>query len=341
MLAFANDYSKGAHPAILQRFIDTNLDPQPGYGQDAYSASATEKIRRACDCPEAQVTYISGGTQANAVIISTVLKDYQGVVAADTGHVSIHEAGSIEYTGHKVLTIPGHDGKIDAHELAAYINGFYEDDNHIQMVYPGMVYISQPTEYGTLYSKTELTDISAVCRKYDIPLFMDGARLGYGLMSPANDITLPELAKLVDVFYIGGTKVGALCGEAVVFTHDNQPEFFNNRVKRRGAQLAKGRLIGVQFETLFTDDLYFKISAHAIEMAKRLKAALTEKGYQFFIDSPTNQQFVVVDNAKMATLKNDVDFSFWEKIDDTHTAIRLVTSWSTTEDEVEQLKQVL
>lgn len=341
MLAFANDYSKGAHSAILQRFIDTNLDPQPGYGQDTYSASAAEKIQAACDCPDAQVTFIAGGTQANAVIISTVLKDYQGVIAADTGHVSIHEAGSIEYTGHKVLTIPGHDGKIDAQELAAYIRGFYDDENHIQMVYPGMVYISQPTEYGTLYSKQELTAISDVCHQYDISLFMDGARLGYGLMSPENDLTLPEIAKLVDVFYIGGTKVGALCGEAVVFTHNNQPEYFNNRVKRRGAQLAKGRLIGVQFETLFTDDLYFKISAHAIEMAAQLKAALTEKGYQFFIASPTNQQFVVVTNEKLAALKQEVDFSFWEKIDDDHTAIRLVTSWATTEEEIAALKAVL
>ncbi|MCH5463356.1 aminotransferase class V-fold PLP-dependent enzyme [Lactobacillus sp. LC28-10] len=341
MLPFANDYSRGAHPKVLQALVDTNMDAQPGYGQDDYTKRAAEKIKTACQMPEAEVFFISGGTQTNQVVISNLLDGDEGVVAADSGHINFHEAGSIEYTGHKVLTLPGVDGKVTANNLQTYLDDWQADENHGQMVAPGMVYISYATEVGTLYSKQELADLSKVCRANQLTLFMDGARLGYALMSPENELSLADIATYCDVFYIGGTKVGALAGEAVVFTHQNVPMRFTTKIKRQGAMLAKGRLIGVQFDALFTDNLYFKISQHAIVLAMKLKQALKDKGYQFLIDSPTNQQFVVVNNSQLEKLKKQVDFSFWEIVDSTHTAIRFVTSWSTTEDEVAALIAIL
>lgn len=341
MLPFANDYSRGAHPKVLQALIDTNMDAQPGYGQDIYTKRAAQKIQAACKAPDAEVFFISGGTQTNQVVISNLLDGDEGVVAADSGHINFHEAGSIEYTGHKVLTLPGERGKITAKTLQAYLDDWQADENHGQMVAPGLVYISFSTELGTLYSKQELADLSQVCRQNQIPLFMDGARLGYGLMSQECDLSLADIAKYCDIFYIGGTKVGALAGEAVVFTKHNVPKRFTTKIKRQGAMLAKGRLIGVQFDALFTDNLYFKISQHAIDLAMKLKRALKDKGYQFLIDSPTNQQFVVVTNDQLAELKKHVDLSFWEVVDDTHTAIRLVTSWSTTEQELDALIAIL
>ena len=268
MLSFENDYSEGAHPKILQRFVETNLEQVPGYGSDPYCDSAKEKIRAACNCPDAEIFFLVGGTQTNAVVIDSMLQAYEGVVSAQTGHVNAHEAGAIEYTGHKVLSIPQYDGKMKASDLEAYLKTFWQDESHEHMVFPGMVYISHPTEYGTLYTKQELADLSAICRRYEIPLYLDGARLGYGLMSKHTDVTLPDIAELCDVFYIGGTKVGALCGEAVVFTKHHMPKYFVTHVKQHGALLAKGRLAGVQFDTLFTDNLYFEISKHAIEMAE-------------------------------------------------------------------------
>lgn len=341
MLPFANDYSRGAHPKVLQALVDSNLDAQPGYGQDDYTKRAAKKIQAVCHMPDAEVFFISGGTQTNQVVISNLLDDDEGVVAADSGHINFHEAGSIEYTGHKVLTLPGVQGKVTAENLQSYLDDWQADENHGQMVAPGMVYISFATEVGTLYSKQELAKLSQVCRTNGLPLFMDGARLGYALMSPENDLSLADIANYCDVFYIGGTKVGALAGEAVVFTKHNVPKRFTTKIKRQGAMLAKGRLLGVQFDALFTDNLYFKISQHAIDLAMKLKQALKDKGYQFFIDSPTNQQFVVVDNKQLAELKKQVDFSFWEIVDDDHTAIRLVTSWSTTEEELNQLIAIL
>lgn len=341
MLPFANDYSRGAHPQVLQRLVETNLEALPGYGTDHYTASAVAKIKAACEAPDADVTFIAGGTQTNAVVIGALLDDAEGVIAVGTGHVSAHEAGAIEATGHKVLTVPQQDGKLRATTLQTYLTQFYADENHAQMVYPGMVYISNPTEYGTLYAKQELADLAAVCQAYQLPLFMDGARLGYGLMSPENDLTLPEIAQYCDVFYIGGTKVGALCGEAVVFTKHNTPKHFSTKVKRQGALLAKGRLIGVQFDALFTDDLYFKISQHAIDLAMQLKQILTNKGYQLYLDSPTNQQFVMVTDEQLARLKDHVAFTFWERLADGRTVIRLATSWSTTTEELQHLSAVL
>lgn len=341
MLSFESDYTEGAHEKILQRLLETNREQLSGYGNDKYNASAKEKIKKACQCPNADVYFLAGGTQTNAVVIDTVLAKYEGVIAAKTGHVSVHEAGAIEYTGHKVLELSSQDGKIQAGELNQYIEDFMADGNHDHMVFPGMVYISHPTEYGTLYSEEELTRISKICRKHKLPLYLDGARLGYGLESFATDVTLPMIAELCDVFYIGGTKVGALCGEAVVFTHENTPKQFITMVKQHGALLAKGRLTGIQFDTLFTDGLYYEISRHAIEMAEILKKGFREKGYPFYIDSPTNQQFVILENAFMERLQEKVTFSFWEKYDDTHTVVRFATSWATREEDVQQLLKLL
>lgn len=340
MLAFENDYSEGAHELILQRLVQTNMEQLPGYGCDTYCQSAEEKIRSACACPDASVFFLVGGTQTNAVVISTVLERYQGVIAASTGHVNVHEAGAIEYTGHKVLPIPSHEGKMYANELQDYVETFYADGSYEHMVFPGMVYISQPTEYGTLYSKKELQEISAVCRKFDLPLFVDGARLGYALATPENDVTLADLAELADVFYIGGTKCGALCGEAVVFPR-RAPKHFMTMVKQQGAMLAKGRLLGVQFDTLFTNDLYTKICANAIELAQKLRGILKAKGYKFFLDTSTNQIFVILDNAKYKELESKIRLSFWEKYDADHTVVRFATSWATQESAVNELEQIL
>ena len=355
MLYFVNDYCEGAHPAILQKLLETNMEKLSGYGTDKYCDSAKEKIRKACSCPDAEVYFLVGGTQTNATIIASVLNRYEGVLAAQTGHVGCHEAGAIEYTGHKVLTLPEKNGKISAESITDYVETFYGDANHEHMVFPGMVYISHPTEYGTLYTKKELEEISEVCHKYDLPLFLDGARLGYGLVSPETDVTLEDIARYTDVFYIGGTKVGALCGEAVVFTK-KAPKHFMTMVKQQGALLAKGRLLGIQFDTLFTDDLYTKISKNAIETAERLregfqenaietamklKKALQEKGYQLYLDSPTNQQFVVLENKKKEELGKKVQFDFWEKYDEDHTVIRFATSWGTKMEDIDALIELL
>ena len=341
MVSFESDYTNGAHPVILQKLIETNDEMLATYGIDKYSESAKEKIKVACQCPEAEVHFLTGGTQTNAIVISTMLKDYEGVVAADTGHISSHEAGAIEYTGHKVLSVGQELGKIKADELEKYLASFYGDENHEHMVFPGMVYISHPTEYGTLYSKRELEELSNICGKYEIPLYMDGARLGYGLISYDTDVTLADIAKYCDVFYIGGTKVGALCGEAVVFTKNNAPNHFMTMIKQHCALLAKGRLIGVQFDALFTDDLYYKISRHAIDMAEELKKVLQEKGCRFFIDSPTNQQFIIIEDSKLNSLKDELKVSFWEKYDDNHTVVRFATSWSTKSEDIEALRELL
>ena len=322
MLYFENDYCEGAHPAILQKLTETNFEKVPGYGTDPYCASAREKIRAACACPDADVTFISGGTQTNAIVIASMLQRWQGVLAAATGH--------------KVISLPAHEGKVSAADVRDWCATFYADANHDHMVFPGMVYISHPSEYGTLYTKQELEDLHTVCQEYRMPLFLDGARLGYGLMAEGTDVTLADIARLTDVFYIGGTKVGALCGEAVVFPH-GAPAHFMTMVKQQGALLAKGRLLGIQFDVLFTDDLYTKISKNAIDTANTLKKGLAAKGYRFFMDSPTNQVFVILDNAQLAALEGRAKFGFWEKFDDTHTVVRIATSWATRMEEIEQL----
>ena len=341
MLSFACDYTQGAHEAILRRLIETNMVIQPGYGDDEYTLAAAEKIRAACRCPHAQIKLLVGGTQTNQVTIASMLRSYDGVISATTGHVNGHEAGAIEYSGHKVIALPHHDGKLCADEVRRYLQVYYADETELHMVRPAMVYISHPTEYGTLYSLSELEALHKVCGDYNIPLYMDGARLGYGLMSYETDVTLPDIARLCDVFYIGGTKVGALCGEALVFTKNNMPDRMLSIIKQHGALAAKGRLLGVQFDTLFTDDLYFKISRHAIDMAEQLKCMFREKGYKFFMDSPTNQQFIILENSKMHELEQKVRFSFWEKYDDTHTVVRFATAWSTTQEQMDALNAII
>ncbi|HEN6463644.1 TPA: aminotransferase class V-fold PLP-dependent enzyme [Streptococcus agalactiae] len=341
MLHFENDYNKGAHPELLNALIETNDQGLSGYGTDSYCQQAADKIREVCSCPQAEVEFLVGGTQTNQVVISSMLASYEGVIAAETGHVSSHEAGAIEFSGHKVLTLPSHNGKLLASEVATYIVTFYADGNYQHMVFPGMVYISHPTEYGTLYSKAELEELSKICKHYQIPLFIDGARLGYGLAAKDTDVDFPTIAALSDVFYIGGTKMGALAGEAVVFTKKNRPKQFTTIVKQHGALLAKGRLLGLAFDRFFTDDLYLKIGKHAIDLAEELKIILEEKGYSFYLKSPTNQQFVIVENTKLADLAKNVAYSFWEKYDDHHTVIRLATSWSTSREDVTALRNVL
>jgi len=341
MLTFESDYTQGCHPKILEKLTETNFDQYSGYGEDPITASAREKIKAACNCPDADVWFLTGGTQTNQIVIDGLLKPWEGVVAATTGHVACHEAGAIEYTGNKVLTVPGYEGKMKASDLETMITDFYNDGAHEHMVFPGAAYISHPTEYGTLYTRQELTDISNVCRKHNIPLFLDGARLGYGLMAQGTDVTLEDLARLTDVFYIGGTKVGALCGEAVVYTHHNMPEHFVNLVKKHGALLAKGRLNAIQFDVLFTDNLYLDISKNAIDLAMYMKEQFKAKGYQLFKDSPTNQQFVILENGFMEELKKKVGFNFWEKYDETHTVVRFATSWATTREQIDTLLALL
>ena len=326
---------------ILKALADSNMEQLPGYGEDVYCRRAKDKIRKACGCPQASVYFLVGGTQTNATVIASLLRNYEGVVSAGTGHINVHEAGAVEYTGHKVLPLPQHQGRIDAKELETYLEAFFADANHEHMIFPGMVYISFPTEYGTIYSRAELTAIHGICQRFGIPLFIDGARLGYGLASEQSDLDLPALAGLCDVFYIGGTKVGAFCGEAVVFPKGDAPQHFMTTVKQHGALLAKGRLLGVQFDTLFTDGLYMDISRHAIRMAGRLKEILHAKDIPFYLESPTNQQFVILPNSEVERLRPLVGFDFWEAYDESHTVVRFATSWATPEANLDRLAEIL
>ena len=340
-LAFASDYQEGCHPEILEALNKTNSEKTEGYGTDSYSALAKAKILEACGISNGEVYLLVGGTQTNEVVISSFLKPYEGVIAADTGHISTHEAGAIEHGGHKVLTLKHEDGKISAERIEAYCADFYADGNHEHMVHPGMVYLSQPTEYGTLYSLKELEAIREVCDKYDLYLYIDGARLAYALASKENDVSLKDLGRLTDVFYIGGTKCGTLFGEAlVVRKKDTIPHLFT-LIKQHGALLAKGRILGVQFYKMFEDGLYERIAKEAIRLADRLRHGLEEKGYEQTIIAPTNQIFISIDDKDMADLASKVNFSFWEKKDATHTVIRFVVSWSTSEEEVDALLEIL
>ena len=336
MIYFNSDYLEGAHPSVMARLNETNMVQTVGYGEDQYCAAAREKIRAVCQAPEADVHFLVGGTQTNTTVIASILRPWQGVLSADSGHINCHEAGAIESTGHKVITLPAAEGKITAQQVQDYVEWHRNDESTEHIVQPGMVYISHPTEYGTLYTKAELEALHAVCQEYHMPLFMDGARLGYGLMAKGTDVTLQDIARLTDVFYIGGTKVGALCGEAVVFPH-GAPAHFMTMVKQQGALLAKGRLLGIQFDVLFTDDLYTRISRNAIETADRLKEGLAAKGYRFYMESPTNQVFPILENSQLEALEPLAKFGFWEKYDDTHTVMRIATSWATRMEEIEQL----
>ena len=337
MLHFDSDYMEGAHPAVMSQLCETNLEQTVGYGSDEYTKRAKQKVKEAIGMPEAEVHFLVGGTQTNATVIDGLLRPHEGVLAAETAHINVHESGAIEASGHKVLTLPQHMGKVLASEVEKYITDFYRDETYEHMVAPGMLYISHPTEYGTLYSLDELTALSNVCRKANIPLYLDGARLGYGLAAQGTDVTLKDVARLCDVFYIGGTKVGALFGEAVVATRPGLLKHFFPLIKQHGALLAKGRLLGVQFDTLFTDNLYVEIASHAIAQAMKLKQAFVAKGYRLFIDSFTNQQFVVMPNEQIDRLMQHATFELWGPRGESETVVRFVTSWATTDEAIDEL----
>ena len=337
MIQFQCDYNEGAHPLILQRLAETNMEQTIGYGEDHYCDEARALIRKACQSDNVDVHFLVGGTQTNTTIISHTLRPYQGVISAVSGHINVHETGAIEATGHKVLAIDSPDGKLTDIQIEQAMQAHLNEDGPEHMVQPGMVYLSFPTEVGTVYTQSELEAISRVCRKYSLPLFVDGARLGYGLCSPESDITLPDLAQLADVFYIGGTKVGALFGEAVVITNESLKRDFRYSIKRHGGMLAKGRLLGLQFATLFTDNLYMVIAQHAIDEAMRIKTTLREAGIKFLIDSPTNQQFPIFTNAQLEVLGKKYRFSVWQQMDADHTAVRICTSWATKSENVDLL----
>lgn len=333
-LTFVSDYMEGAHESILKKLAETNLLQTAGYGLDEFSESAREKIRKACSCPAAEIYFLTGGTQTNATVIDAMLKPYQGVVAAESGHISVHEAGAIEAGSHKVMTIPHELGKITAEAVEELLLNFENDANHDHMVMPGMVYISQPTEYGTLYTLEELRKLSSVCRSRGVSLYADGARLAYALASPHNDVSLADLAELCDAFYIGGTKCGALFGEAVVFPVPGTVPHFFTLIKQHGALLAKGRILGIQFDALFTDGLYERIGRRAVELAQRVQQELAKRGCRLLFESPTNQVFAVLADDVRAALEEEVETGFWEKYDASHTVVRFATSWATEESSV-------
>ena len=340
-LYFACDYQEGAHPQVLQRLTTYNLQSSPGYGTDEHCEAARQKIREACGKPDAAVHFLVGGTQTNATVIDALLRPWQGVVAADTGHIAVHEAGAIEAGGHKVLTLPHHGGKLAAEDLRQYLAAYWQDASHEHMVMPAMVYISQPTEFGTLYSLAELEALREVCEQYHLPLYADGARLAYALACPQNDVSLRDLARLCDVFYIGGTKCGALFGEAVVIPEPELLPGFFTLMKQHGALLAKGFLLGLQFDALFSGGLYGEIGRHAQACADRLRGVLDELGYRRCYDSPTNQVFVVLPNGILDSLGQEVDFTSWEPADAAHTVVRFATSWATTPEAIEGLHAIL
>lgn len=342
MVSFESDYNNGAHPSVLKHLVETNDEQSSSYGSDRFSENARRLIREATQCPDADIFFLVGGTQTNSTVISALLRPYEGVISVPSGHIAVHEAGAIEITGHKVLEIPGRKGKIVPKNLEAEILKMEQDPNACHMVIPGMVYITFPTEYGTLYTAKELEAIYSICREHNLLLYIDGARLGYGLSAAVNDVSLPFLASHCDCFYIGGTKVGALCGEAVVFPRGNAPEHFFTMTKQRGALLAKSRLVGAQFEALFTDNLYFEISKHAIAMATTMKGIFIKAGIQLWNDSPTNQIFVVLDRQMIERLKSrGILFEIWEPVDDAHKLCRFVTSWATRFEDIFLLEKGL
>ena len=341
MIYFDTDYMAGAHPMVLERLCQTNQEQTTGYGTDAYTARATELIREACGTPDARVRFLVGGTQTNATVIDGVLSRHEGVLSAESGHINVHESGAIEATGHKVLVLPSYQGKVRAADVRNFIREFYSDDTYEHMVAPGMLYISFPTEYGTVYSLGELEELSSVCHEAGIPLFIDGARLGYGLAAEGSDVTLKDIARLADVFYIGGTKIGTLFGEAVVITNPDLLKNFMPLVKQHGALLAKGRLLGVQFEALFTDGLYEKISRDTVRRAIRLKEIFNSAGYPSAVDSPTNQQFFTLPNTLIDRLREEASFEMWGPRGETESTVRFVTGWSTTDEDIETLKDLL
>ena len=341
MIYFDTDYMAGAHPKVMERLLQTNSEQTVGYGSDEYTARAKELVKKACGAPDARVYFLVGGTQTNATVIDGVLAHHEGVLAAESGHINVHESGAIEATGHKILTLPSYEGKVKAEDVRNYIRNFYSDDTYEHMVAPGMLYISFPTEYGTIYSLGELEELSSVCHDAGIQLFIDGARLGYGLAAEGCDVTLKDIARLADVFYIGGTKSGALFGEAVVVTNPALLKNFMPLIKQHGALLAKGRLLGLQFEALFTDNLYEKIACETVGRAMRLRDIFNAAGYPAVVDSPTNQQFFTLPNTLIDKLKEEASFEMWGPRGETESTVRFVTGWSTTDEDIERLRNLL
>lgn len=343
MIYFDSDYMTGAHPEVMRRMNETNLLHTVGYGRDEFTAEARRMILDACGISRetGEVYFLEGGTQANAVVIDRLLDHNDGVIAADTAHINVHEAGAIESDGHKILTLPNHEGKLHAEDIQYYINSFYSDDTNHYMVRPAMVYISYPTELGTVYTRDELTSISDICKKAGIPLYIDGARLAYGLAAESSDLTLKDIASLCDVFYIGGTKCGALFGEAVVTSRRELLPRFVSVIKLHGATLAKGRLLGVQFSTLFTDGLYESIGQHAVRLAIRMKEGFRAKGHKLLIDSPTNQQFFILPNTLIDRLAEIASFEYWGPKGEEESAVRFVTDWATTDEDIDTLLKAL
>lgn len=340
--SFESDYNNGCLPEILRRLSETNDEKSSGYGFDPYTERAKDRIRKACDMTEAEVHFLVGGTQTNATAIDSLLQGCEGVLSVDTGHINVHESGAVEAFGHKVLVLPGiAGGKMAASQINDYMRKFLADETYPHMVQPGMVYITLPTELGALYSRKELADIYTVCQQYGLRLYVDGARLGYGLMAEGNDIDLPFLAHHCDAFYIGGTKVGALLGEALVYTNTRAPKYIFTIIKRHGALLAKGRVLGLQFDTLFTDDLYFRVSRHAIDMAQALRRVFAKHGLSLGIDSPTNQQFVILSKEQKQRLAEEIAFEIWEPLPNDHLLCRFVTCWATTEADIVALDEAL
>ena len=340
MLNLSRDYSETGHPSVIQALVNIATEQNTAYGFDKHSANAKKLILEACDCPDGEVKFLPGGTCTNKVVIAAMLHKHQGVVAVETGHVALHESGAIENAGHKVLTIPGFDGKMMPDTLADYLEAFYADGDHEHMVIPGMVYISFPTEYGTVYTKEELAQLRQICDRYKLKFYIDGARMGYGLAAKSNDVTLKDIANYAHAFYIGGTKQGAMFGEAVVIPDKNTIPHFFSLIKQQGALVAKGWIAATQFETLFTDNLYMKLSHHAVDKAMEIKAILTQAGISTYIDSPTNQQFFKVDDTTLTKFENKVDYSYWQKLPDGNNVIRLAASWATTDEEIRQLKEI-
>ncbi len=337
MIRFNCDYLEGAHPRIMEKLAETNLVQTPGYGEDEFCERAREVIKEKCGVPDAYVQFLVGGTQTNLTVIASILRPYQGVLSAVTGHINAHETGAIEATGHKVLALPSEDGKITAAQVQEAYDAHWADGAHEHIVQPGMVYISHPTENGTLYTKEELKALYETCQKLELPLYLDGARLGYGLMSEGSDLTWKDIAEYTDVFYIGGTKVGALFGEAVVITNPALTKDFRYMIKQRGGMLAKGRLLGIQFLALLEDGLYEEIAGKAVKQAMRLKEAFLEKGYPLFYNSYTNQQFPIMPKEHLEQLKENYAFELWVPLDDEYSAVRFCTSWATRDEDVEKL----
>lgn len=337
MYQFQCDYNEGAHPRIMERLMETNFEQTVGYGEDHYCEAARAAVRKAVGREDVDVHFLVGGTQANATVISSILRPYQGVLCATTGHINVHETGAIEHGGHKVIALEAADGLLSAALIREAVETHYAEDGPEHTVQPGMVYISFSSEVGTVYSLSQLREISAVCREYGLPLFIDGARMGYGLASEGCDVSLSDIAALADVFYLGGTKQGALFGEAVVIVNDALKKDFRYCIKQNGGMLAKGRLLGIQFLTLFEDGLYFQLSEHAVSQAMRIRDAFESRSFGFLVQSSSNQQFPILDNATMERLSSDFLFSFWQKVDDTHTAVRFCTSWATRPEAVDAL----